>query len=272
MLIKFEKKWFLWGTDPLKTRAIKVFPGALLFLLFFAFLARAEEWFPPDYTPRFQDQINKTVAGLQKAASRRSMRLKYLNDSLDRTAEAAERLAKGENSAAFPLLKSARQSYSENSIALFLEGVALDGRFDSASANQRFKEFLTKGRTYTDFEKAVLSKNDYQNLRKEVENLLAGRPHVLALAGRGSPGPRPVGNQGRPAPRPGAATAGSDHQASQGQLPGPLRILATRRGRRRLAPRSDRIALPEKLVPSRRPAGAMRRPQSLAAGQPRPLG
>src|SRR3989338_1712698 len=144
--------------------------GAGLFPVF-----RAEAY-PADYSPRFQEQIKKTLDGINQTAQRRILKFKGMNDSLEKTSRAARMFRNHESAVPVSsLLQSARKDYPENFFILFLEALILDTRADKTAANRFFTKFLLEGRTYTDFEKAFITRGDFQKLRREIENLLTGR-------------------------------------------------------------------------------------------------
>ncbi len=131
---------------------------------------------PSDYTPRFQTQIKKTLEGINQAAKRRLLKFKGMNDSLEKTSRAAGMFWNWQSAGPVSsLLDAAQKDYPENHFTLFVEALILDAREDTANANRFFAKFLVEGRTYTDFEKAFLTHEDFQALRREIENLLTGR-------------------------------------------------------------------------------------------------
>ena len=152
-----------------------------LFLVFTVFLIsfgpglRAQAY-PSDYGPRFQQQIEKAFSGLDRASGGRRLKLKGMNDSLEKTSRAARMISNWQVAdPVLELIQSAKQDYPQNFFTLFLEGLVFDMRGDSSGADRRFEEFLFQGRTHTDFEKTFISQWDFRALRREVENLLAGR-------------------------------------------------------------------------------------------------
>ncbi len=148
--------------------AVMVFSGLLG-------IARAEAY-PVDYSPRFQTQIKKTLDSINQAAAKRSLKLRGMNDSLEKTSRAARMFWNWQSAGPVAaLLESAQKDYPENFFTFFLEALILDMREDPRQANRSFVKFLLEGRTYTDFEKAFISQGDFQALRHEIENLLTRR-------------------------------------------------------------------------------------------------
>lgn len=138
-------------------------------------ISRAEAY-PSDYTPRFQTQIKKTLEGINQAAKRRVLKFKGMNNSLEKTSRAVGMFWNWQSAGPVSnLLESAQKDYPENFFILFLQALILDAREDPANANRFFAKFLVEGRTYTDFEKAFMTQEDFQALRREIENLLTGR-------------------------------------------------------------------------------------------------
>ncbi len=158
----------------------------------------------PDDNARFGQIITQTAAKLQESAARRPFKIKVMNDSLEKIAEALRLMAQTQRGGdkprsftplrgdagvpGFPLsasegprekilrlLREARAVYPENSFAILIQAVFYNAAGDTASANRFFEEYLLKSRTYSDFEKEFIKWNDYHTLRRLAYELLRVR-------------------------------------------------------------------------------------------------
>lgn len=158
--LRFQKP-FLW--------IVGVYLASLL-------LISGAEAYPPDYGRPFEMQIQKALVGLNQSGGGRVLKLKGMNDSLEKSGRVAGMFLNWQVAdPVFLLLESAERDYPENFFTLFLRALIFDLRGDSRNANRFFEEFLLKSHTYTDFEKAFIRQNDFKDLRREVESLLIGR-------------------------------------------------------------------------------------------------
>jgi len=122
-------------------------------------------------------KILQTIAmRIQEVAPRRSFQFKSFNDSIEKTAQAAQAMALHESPATvIPLLEEARKNYPDNLFAILLEAVLTESQGNPEKANLLFKEFFAKSKYHTDFEKPFMTLEDLNNLRRTVYLLLRSR-------------------------------------------------------------------------------------------------
>lgn len=176
----------------------------LLTLLFsLCVLATGSIETPQDRDPsaRIGEIIKQAAIKLQESASRRPFKIKVMNDSLEKTAEAMRFLAsrpKPQPEAApvihtgplspvtlpagaeapkeaLNLLEEARRIYPENSFAALARAITLNAAGSTAEANQAFEDYLLASRTFTDFDREFLRWNDFHTLRRYAYEILRSR-------------------------------------------------------------------------------------------------
>ncbi len=128
--------------------------------------------------------------GIQEAASRRSFKLKPMNDSLEKTALAVRSMSglfrranQGKTAGEIPgseaharqLLDEARQAYPENSFAILLQAILSNAAGNMIQANQFFEEYLQKSKTHCEFDRAFIKWGEFHTLRRIVYELLRSR-------------------------------------------------------------------------------------------------
>lgn len=120
--------------------------------------------------------IQKIAMRIQEVAPQRSFRFKFFNDSIEKTAQAAQAMASHEDPAnVIPLLEEARKNYPDNLFAILLEAVLTESQGSPEKANLLFKEFFDKSKYHTDFEKPFMTLEDLNSLRRTVYLLLRSR-------------------------------------------------------------------------------------------------
>lgn len=149
------------------------------FFLSFFILATANLEMPQD-TPPPQDMFNeilmRTGMNLQDVARKRPHRLKNMNDSIAALAAAMRGMASGEDGALImQKLEMAKREYSENPMALLLQGVIAGTTGDITASNRYLEEFLIYSKRYTEFEKSFIPWDPYHRLRRMVYELLHAR-------------------------------------------------------------------------------------------------
>jgi len=130
----------------------------------------------------FGEIVQQAAIKLQAAAQKRSFRLKYMNDSLEKTALASRALVEHVPfQQVYALLKEARDSYADNYFTYLLESILAHNEGDEASANQLMEKFLGKSQTHTKFEQAFINKQELDQLRKTVFLILQTRGYEVDL-------------------------------------------------------------------------------------------
>ncbi|MCM8775522.1 MAG: hypothetical protein NC930_04130 [Candidatus Omnitrophica bacterium] len=130
----------------------------------------------PDYGEGFGHIVTRASIRLQDEAAKRPFKLKFMNDSLEKTAQAARLMASG---GSFPeilaLLDEASTDYRENSFAILLQAVLLNAHGDQAKANRLYEEFLKRSRTFSSFDEVFLKWGEFHFLRRIVYEILVSR-------------------------------------------------------------------------------------------------
>ncbi|HNV85874.1 MAG TPA: hypothetical protein PKL97_02765 [Candidatus Omnitrophota bacterium] len=153
----------------------KIFFPIVLWAVLVPAPLKAEEPSAPSQQA-FEEAVRTVSQRLQGAALKRSFRFKFMNDSLEKTAQAARAMASQENPERIAsLLKSARGNYPDNFFAILLDAILTESRGGPQRANRLFETFWDKSAVLTDFEKSFMTPEELNTLRKTVYLLLRSR-------------------------------------------------------------------------------------------------
>jgi hypothetical protein len=120
--------------------------------------------------------ITKAAAQLQHAAKKRPLRLAYMNDSLEKMAQATRVMASGQDGRiALDLLEASRRDYKENHFAILLQAINKSVSGNETEADQLFKEFLLNSTTFTGFEETFLKWGEFHMIRRNVHAYLRAK-------------------------------------------------------------------------------------------------
>lgn len=155
----------------------------LLFLPLWLGVAQIETNENYDYGEEFGKIITRASIRLQEVAPKRPLKLKALNDSLDKTAKAALGMATKERPEVIEgFLDEAVKTYEQNSFAVLLQAILAGSQQDEQKANQLYEGSLLKSRTFSEFEQLFLKWGEFHFLRRTVYGILISRG--ISFAGR----------------------------------------------------------------------------------------